>query len=67
MAQEESIGIEETHRKISYGSMVQLGDSLPDFPHIKGEKEVGEEEEGEKRKMMLEAHLDYVYTQNENP
>lgn len=26
-----------------------------------------EEEEWEKRKMMLEAHLDYVYTQNEKP
>ncbi|KAL0555382.1 hypothetical protein IC582_009327 [Cucumis melo] len=62
-------GIEETHKKISYGSMVQSGDSWPDFPHVKREKdeEEVEEEEGEKRKMMLEAHLDYVYTQHENP
>lgn len=31
-----------------------------------GGREKGEEEEEgwEKRKMMLEAHLDYVYTQN---
>ncbi|XP_038906014.1 uncharacterized protein LOC120091917 [Benincasa hispida] len=70
-------GIEETHKKISHG-MVQA-DSWPDFPHIMGGREKGgggggggeeeeeEEEEWEKGKMMLEAHLDYVYTQNEKP
>ncbi|CAK9323088.1 unnamed protein product [Citrullus colocynthis] len=65
-------GIEETHKKLSHG-MIQA-DSWPDSPHIMGGRENGEEEEEEeeeeeweKRKMMLEAHLDYVYTQNEKP
>ncbi|XP_023005727.1 putative phytosulfokines 6 [Cucurbita maxima] len=57
-------GFEETHNKLSHG-MIQA-DSWPDFPQIIREEEE-EDEEWEKRRMMLEAHLDYVYTQNEKP
>ncbi|KAG6580671.1 hypothetical protein SDJN03_20673, partial [Cucurbita argyrosperma subsp. sororia] len=57
-------GLGETHEKLTHGGV--QADSWPDFPHIIGGREKGEEEEEgwEKRKMMLEAHLDYVYTQN---
>ncbi|KAG7028081.1 hypothetical protein SDJN02_09261 [Cucurbita argyrosperma subsp. argyrosperma] len=54
-------GFEETHNKLSHG-MIQP-DSWPDFPQTIRE----EDEEWEKTRMMLEAHLDYVYTQNKKP
>ncbi|PIN09954.1 hypothetical protein CDL12_17460 [Handroanthus impetiginosus] len=39
-----------------------------DFPSLMGLEECGDEDEAcKKRRMVVEAHLDYIYTQHQNP
>ncbi|KAK8502248.1 hypothetical protein V6N13_103595 [Hibiscus sabdariffa] len=62
--------INHGEEKVNTNGMIIQADAKEDLPDLIGAEEWGcqeKDEECEKRRLIQEAHLDYIYTQNHKP